>query len=257
MISDLIQDVNTAGLEVSISESGGLKLKGDRATVEKFSLVLKEHKPEIVAYLKGTQPDPADLFETYNERAGIMEYDGNLSRPESEHRNRLRENCKNQFPEITTTTPTTVTTLDQKNTASVVKVVSVVVVNPQTSKTSFSDPSDLFELFNERAAICEYDGGLSRPESEHRALEYVASLLPNLTGEELKAQAESLGAVWRPANQFFLRSHVHDGKMDEIYRAHWLAVWLTTGGFSPEESTRLAVMDCRLLRGYKGVRVLT
>ena len=72
MIADLIQDVNAAGLEVSVSESGGLKLRGDPAIVEKWLPILKEHKPEIVAHLMANISDPSDLYETYTERAGIM-----------------------------------------------------------------------------------------------------------------------------------------------------------------------------------------
>jgi len=113
-----------------------------------------------------------------------------------------------------------------------------------------TDPADIYEAYTERAGIVEYDGRLSRPEAERRALEFIVLRLPDVPGERFKEWAEALGATWRPENQFFIRDHnrVPDAKFDEIYRAHWLAVWLVAGGFSPEDAMRLAVLDCKTRR---------
>lgn len=83
----------------SIQAAGGtLEPRGDRLRVnapsplpEDLLSELRVHKAELMALLRGKLPAhvgdwPTEWVESYQERAGIMEFDGGLPTAEAEHR---------------------------------------------------------------------------------------------------------------------------------------------------------------------------
>ena len=92
----LIQELAEHDIHLSVSGSG-LRYRAPRGVMTpELRATLKARKPEIMAALAGAPeaaagdaPEPddwtaADWQELFDERAGIAEYDGGLSRPEAE-----------------------------------------------------------------------------------------------------------------------------------------------------------------------------
>lgn len=85
----IIAEARADGITVALAPDGGLRFKGPRAATDKWLPVLRQTKPAIVALL--TSPgrpkwDATDWLAFFDERAGILEYDGGLPRHEAEAR---------------------------------------------------------------------------------------------------------------------------------------------------------------------------
>jgi hypothetical protein len=119
----IIREAAADGVSLALSPAGTIKATGDQVAVDRWLPVLRAHKPDILAALarpslSGTAPEFAarlsaedqghivagdirlgtvqafeqaaitreaqDLREHFEERAGILEYDAGLPRPEAE-----------------------------------------------------------------------------------------------------------------------------------------------------------------------------
>lgn len=94
----LLADLRRAGVLLSAKREGLTFDAPAGAMTPQLRAAVKAHKPELLAVLAGdylgaafalllTLPDPAQreaLAERFDERAGIHQYDGNLSRGEAE-----------------------------------------------------------------------------------------------------------------------------------------------------------------------------
>ena len=74
----IVAELRSAGVRLTI-EDGKVRVTGDKAVLERWLPVIRERKPDLLAYLWAEV-----LREHYEERAGILEYDGGLSRAEAE-----------------------------------------------------------------------------------------------------------------------------------------------------------------------------
>ena len=88
-ILKLLEATNIDGLTLTLDDTGSLVWTGSRATAEKWLPVLRDRKAEIIAYLGNTAAQPKHLdiealYETFTERAAIMEYDGGLGHLDAE-----------------------------------------------------------------------------------------------------------------------------------------------------------------------------
>jgi hypothetical protein len=74
----IVTELRAAGVCLTI-EGGKVKATGDKAALERWLPVLREHKADLLAYLWAEV-----LREHYEERAAILEYEGGLPRAEAE-----------------------------------------------------------------------------------------------------------------------------------------------------------------------------
>lgn len=93
--AELLAAAASAGLALRV-ESGTLRVRGPQAAVAEWAPMLKAHKPALIALLQPPAeqalPAPpslsadvlADVREAVAERAGIMEFDAGIPRPEAE-----------------------------------------------------------------------------------------------------------------------------------------------------------------------------
>jgi hypothetical protein len=83
----LIKYAEMDGVALALSATGTIKATGDQAAVNRWLPMIREHKPAIIEALKvgagDTATEPFDP-EAWEERAAICEFDGGLSREESE-----------------------------------------------------------------------------------------------------------------------------------------------------------------------------
>jgi hypothetical protein len=83
---DLIAAALADGITLRL-DSGKLKAMGDGGAVHRWLAVIREHKVDIIDVLKvgagDTAVEPIDR-EAFEERAGIAEFDGGLSREDAE-----------------------------------------------------------------------------------------------------------------------------------------------------------------------------
>ena len=95
MTAILLQSLSDAGVQLTIGDTGKLKVSGDQSAVDRWLPDIRTHKPELIALLQGTcqgnqQPPPltpdqqADIQEAIDERAAILEFEAGLPRPEAE-----------------------------------------------------------------------------------------------------------------------------------------------------------------------------
>ena len=70
---------------------------------------------------------------------------------------------------------------------------------------------------------------------------------------DVKARAIATGTTWRPADAWFLRRHIPDASMDEIWAAYWLTVGYVGTGTQPERAKQCAISDIRLQREGRNV----
>lgn len=80
----LIEQVHAAGGEIR-AEGDRLKLKAPAPLPPELVQEIKEHKAEVLAALSvSVRKQSADLLEAFEERAGILEHDGGLTRSQAE-----------------------------------------------------------------------------------------------------------------------------------------------------------------------------
>ena len=87
--------------------------------------------------------------------------------------------AQKQNREVATLTVATGATHEGANAPTVARVASVTVASPEIQhRAAANDPSEVErELFEERAAIMEYDGGMDRAQAERLALLHTNYLL--------------------------------------------------------------------------------
>ena len=92
-VSELLKTLKKRGIDLK-PEGDSLRYRAPAgALTPALRKALATHKAEVLAHLRGTAELPAavadwpaDWRERFEERAGIMEYDGRLPRPEAERR---------------------------------------------------------------------------------------------------------------------------------------------------------------------------
>lgn len=82
---DLIAAALADGVTLRL-DGGKLKVIGETAVVNRWLPLIREHKPEMIDALKVGADDTVEPFdrEAFEERAGIAEFDGGLSREDAE-----------------------------------------------------------------------------------------------------------------------------------------------------------------------------
>lgn len=88
----IIAEARADGVTLDLTPEGQVVFKGSRAATERWLPILRGAKPALAAYLRrqsdGSNWSAADWRAHYDERAGMLEYDGGLSRTEAEARAR-------------------------------------------------------------------------------------------------------------------------------------------------------------------------
>jgi len=73
------------GLRLTRTATGTIKVAGDHEAVDRWLPIIREHKLEILEALASQEEaDALDLREHFEERAGILEFDAGMPRPEAE-----------------------------------------------------------------------------------------------------------------------------------------------------------------------------
>ena len=83
----IIRGAAADGVALAISPTGNIRAKGAREAVNRWTYVVRQHKPELLDVLRQAQRHhnaPAFDRDTFEERAAIVEHDGGLSRDEAE-----------------------------------------------------------------------------------------------------------------------------------------------------------------------------
>ncbi|NEX20924.1 hypothetical protein G3480_11465 [Thiorhodococcus mannitoliphagus] len=89
----LLANLAAQGIELTLTERGTLRYRGDRAAVDAWLPEIRTHKPELIGLLRDRQPPAipsltaeqrADVTESLAERAAIMQHDGGLPRQQAE-----------------------------------------------------------------------------------------------------------------------------------------------------------------------------
>ncbi|HLF97645.1 MAG TPA: hypothetical protein VI457_10915 [Methylococcaceae bacterium] len=80
-VAELIRQAEGEGVAITATPRGTLKVRGNQDAIERLVPVLRQHKAAILAELQREA-----LAENFQERAGILEFDAGLSRPEAEER---------------------------------------------------------------------------------------------------------------------------------------------------------------------------
>ena len=70
---------------------------------------------------------------------------------------------------------------------------------------------------------------------------------PDAEHWDIKATAEKL-TNWRPADAWFLRRHVPDASIDEVWTAYWLSIGYVGTGIHQERAIRYATLDIQWFR---------
>ncbi len=79
--ADILKALAADGVALRLADSGSVKVAGAPSAIDRWLPTIREHKPDILALLRDAAPfDP----ESWEERAGIAEFDGGLSREEAE-----------------------------------------------------------------------------------------------------------------------------------------------------------------------------
>jgi hypothetical protein len=79
--ADILKALAADGVALRLADSGSVKVAGAPSAIDRWLPTIREHKPEILALLRDAAPfDP----ESWEERAGIAEFDGGLSREDAE-----------------------------------------------------------------------------------------------------------------------------------------------------------------------------
>ena len=83
----LIAQAAAEGISLAISESGNIKARGAGEAIRRWEPVFRRRKKELLQALKGSALQhglSAFNVEQFEERAAIIEYDGDLSREDAE-----------------------------------------------------------------------------------------------------------------------------------------------------------------------------
>ena len=89
----LLADLEAQGIELTLTEHGTLRYRGDKAAVDGWLPEIRDHKPELIGLLRDRHPaaippltaeQQTDIAEAIAERAAIMEYDGGLPHQQAE-----------------------------------------------------------------------------------------------------------------------------------------------------------------------------
>jgi hypothetical protein len=75
----IVTELRNAGVRLTPGEGGGVRVTGNKAVLDRWLPVIREHKHALLAYLWAEV-----LLEHYQERAAIIEHDGGLPRAEAE-----------------------------------------------------------------------------------------------------------------------------------------------------------------------------
>jgi hypothetical protein len=90
MTADQIVELSEQdGVQLFVSPSGGIKAKGNQYAINLWRSIIQQNKPAIVKLLKKSADvlwTDMDWQEYFDERAGIAEYSGGLSRDQAEVR---------------------------------------------------------------------------------------------------------------------------------------------------------------------------
>ena len=141
--ADIIKKVMADGVTLALSPTGGIKAVGSGAAVNRWLPILREHKAEL-------------LEELHAANDGAYEA---LPDPALETELRYLERLEGR-----TVTPVT----SAKKPDVTPKPAPIKACTPVTPDTARIEADR--EAFEERAAIMEYDGGLTRAEAERLAL---------------------------------------------------------------------------------------
>ena len=77
----IIKQAQADGVKLALSPSGSIKAVGNGEAVNRWLPVIRERKAELLDELRAAMI----AREAFEERAGIMEFDGGLTRTEAEH----------------------------------------------------------------------------------------------------------------------------------------------------------------------------
>ena len=80
----LLKRVQAAGLFIRLLPSGNIKAEGSERAVRLWLPTLKDHRAELIAHLQAANDEPIANREPFDERAAIMEFDGQLDRQSAE-----------------------------------------------------------------------------------------------------------------------------------------------------------------------------
>lgn len=89
----LLADLEAQGIELTLTEHGTLRYRGDKAAVDGWLPEILDHKPELIGLLRDrhsptipplTAEQKAAITEAIEERAAIQEHDGGLSRSQAD-----------------------------------------------------------------------------------------------------------------------------------------------------------------------------
>jgi hypothetical protein len=85
--TDLLSDLARRGFTLA-PDGDGIRVCPASRLTEDLREAVRQHKPELLALLRSPPPSldalPADWRDTWEERAAIMEYDGELPRERAE-----------------------------------------------------------------------------------------------------------------------------------------------------------------------------
>jgi hypothetical protein len=85
-VAEIIERAAASGVMLAVCSPGRLSLTGNQTAIDRWLDVLRENKTEILVLLQAKADAWAaeDWRASYDERAGIVEFDGGLSRAEAE-----------------------------------------------------------------------------------------------------------------------------------------------------------------------------
>jgi hypothetical protein len=72
-VIDLIDEANRAGVTLSLTDAGTVKVSGNEDAVAAIIPAIREHKPEIIAMLKGQQEHALHLARLAIARAALTD----------------------------------------------------------------------------------------------------------------------------------------------------------------------------------------
>jgi hypothetical protein len=140
--TDLILTAQSEGLILSLSDSGAIKYVGDPAAVNRWLPAITKHKTEILGALEGrTEPRLSSPSIPAREEQSIREWLATIGENDTAVIDEVLAKCRQDSDALR---------------------YFVGRAKPEPLETALFDQ----EAFEERAGICEFDGGLSRDEAE-------------------------------------------------------------------------------------------
>jgi hypothetical protein len=90
----IIAAATSDGVSLTLSPTGSIKVSGESEAVSRWTPTIAASKAGIVEALKAGDQTPPPICEAFEERAGIIEFDGGLARPDAEQA-AFEQTCKN------------------------------------------------------------------------------------------------------------------------------------------------------------------